>query len=262
MSSAEVQYRVAHGIVRLTLAQPDKLNAMTFAMWSSLPDLVARADADPSVRVIVLEGDGERAFCAGADISQFGAARTGDEAVASYDRAVEAGNRAVASAGKPTVARIRGVCFGGGFGLAMMCDLRLSAEGSRFRIPAARLGLGYGLSSVRTLVQRLGFATTADLLMSARIVGAAEAERLGIVNRTWPAAAFDGEADAYLAMIASNAPLTLKALKRALVELARPEAERDAASVEALVAACFRSSDYREGQAAFRERREPSFHGD
>lgn len=261
MSDASIRYESRQGIAELTIAQPARRNAMTLAMWSSLPDLIARAVDDGSVRALVLTGAGDEAFCAGADISEFGANRTGAEAVMAYDRAVAAGTAALVACAKPTVAVIRGVCFGGGFGLAISCDLRFAQEGARFRIPAGRLGLGYGYKGIRTLVQRLGPGATADIMFSARTLAAEEAKRLGVVNEVWPAAAFAERIAAYLATMAANAPLTLMTAKRALVELAKPEADRDPAAVDALVAACFGSEDYREGQAAFRERREPVFRG-
>jgi enoyl-CoA hydratase/carnithine racemase len=262
MSAGSVRYEVEGGIARLVIDQPARMNAMNLAMWSSLPALMDRAEQDPSVRAVVLTGAGERAFCAGADISQFGENRTGDAAVAAYDTAVTAGNRAIATSRKPTIAVIRGICFGGGLGLAMACDLRFCNAGSRFRLPAARLGLGYGLGGIRLLVQKLGFPATADVVLSARILDAHEAERVGLVNKTWPTETFEAEMAAYLRQLSVNAPLTLMAMKRALTELARPEREQDEAAVEALVQACFRSSDYREGQQAFKEKRDPAFRGE
>jgi enoyl-CoA hydratase/carnithine racemase len=257
-----LDYAAGGGLATVTIDNPERRNAMTLGMWQALPDLVARAGDDPEVRAIVLTGAGDRAFCAGADISQFGEARGSEAAVGAYDRAVAEGDAALARAAKPTIAVIRGACFGGGLGLAMACDLRLARAGARFRFPAARLGLGYGYEGVRTLVRQLGHAVAADLLFSARIVEDAEAERIGLVNRLWPAACFEGEAAGYLAGVAANAPLTLMTAKRALAELTREEAERDRQAVAALVAACFRSADYREGQAAFREKREPVFRGE
>jgi enoyl-CoA hydratase/carnithine racemase len=260
-TAPSIRYEVAHGVAMLTLDQPARMNALTFAMWSSLPGLIATAEADPAVRVIAITGAGERAFSAGADISEFAVKRSGDEAVAAYDAAVAAADHALATAAKPTVAIIVGICFGGGMELAMCCDLRIVASDSRFRIPAARLGLGYGFSSIDLAVRKIGMGPVADLLFSARIVEAAEAFRLGIANQVFDRDSFRTEAAAYLARIAINAPLTLRAIKRALVEIGRPEAERDVGAVDALVAACFGSADYREGQAAFREKRDPVFSG-
>jgi enoyl-CoA hydratase/carnithine racemase len=256
-----IRYESGQGIATLIIDNPSKMNAMTFEMWSSLPSLIAEAEADPAVRVIAVRGAGDRAFCAGADISQFGDKRSNADTVAAYDKAVAAGNTALSRATKPTVAAISGICFGGGFALGICCDLRIASSDSRFRIPAARLGLGYGFRSVDLLARKLGIGTAADLLLTARIIDAEEASRLQIVNSVFERSNFPKEAIDYLAQIAGNAPLTLRAVKRALAELSRPESERDAVAVDALVAACFGSADYREGQAAFREKRNPVFSG-
>jgi enoyl-CoA hydratase/carnithine racemase len=227
-----------------------------------LPELIARAEADDNVRVILLRGAGDKAFCAGADISQFQERRSGPDAVADYERAVSAALEAVAAASKPTVAAIRGICFGGGMALALCCDLRLAAADARFRIPAARLGLGYDFANIARLVHRVGPGTAADFLFTARTVEAVEALALGVVQRVYAADRFAQEAAACVAAIAGNAPLTLTAAKRALRELERPDHERDRTAVDRLVAACFASADYAEGQAAFREKREPRFRGE
>jgi enoyl-CoA hydratase/carnithine racemase len=256
-----IRYEARDGVAHVTLSQPARMNAMTLDMWRSLPAALARADANPTIRVIALAGEGDRAFCAGADISEFGERRTGEAAVAAYGEAVEAANLALAAAAKPTVALIRGICFGGGFGLAMMCDLRLAAADARFRIPAARLGLGYDARSIGQLVARIGMAGVADLLLSARILDAADALRYGILNLAWAPEDFGREAASYVGAMAGNAPLTLQAVKRTLRELTLPETERDMAAAEALVGLCFASEDYKEGQQAFLEKRLPVFRG-
>lgn len=256
-----VRYEAVDGVATLTIDQPARMNAMTLDMWLSVPELIARAEADASVRVIAITGVGDRAFSAGADISEFAEKRSGDAAVAAYDHAVAAADDALGHAGKPTVAVIAGTCFGGGMGIAMHCDLRIAASHSRFRIPAARLGLGYGYAIIDLMVRKLGMGPVADLLFSARIVDATEAFRLGMVNQMFEHDSFRAEAAAYLARIAGNAPLTLRAIKGALVEITKPDFERDVGAVDALVDACFKSADYREGQAAFREKRDPVFKG-
>jgi len=261
MSEPAIVYTIEGAVARLTITQPARLNAITLAMWRSLPGLVARAEADGSARLIVVQGSGARAFSAGADISQFSQQRSAVEAVRDYEAAVAAAMAALANAGKPTIAHIRGLAFGGGLALALCCDLRLAAANARFRIPAARLGLGYAFTGVEALVARVGLDAAADVLLTARILEGQEAERLGLLTKCWTPEAFEAEADAYIAGIAANAPLTLAALKRALIECRKAPAQRDRAGVDALVEACFRSADYREGQAAFREKREPRFAG-
>ena len=258
---AEIRYEAEDGIARLVIDQPGKLNAMTYEMWASLPGLVARAEADAGARAIVVTGAGERAFCAGADISQFGDRRDGEAETLRYDAAYLAGCAALAHAAKPAIAVIRGICFGGGFGLAMSCDIRLARADARFRVPAARLGLGYAYEGVRMLVAKLGPGPASDLLLSARILDCEEALRMGIVNLRWSPERFEAQTRDYIAGLAGNAPLTLRAVKHALSELLRPDGERDVAAVEASIAACFGSADYAEGQRAFKEKREPAFTG-
>ena len=260
--AGQVHYAVEGAIARLTLDQQDKLNAMSLDMWRAVARHVATAEADRAVRLIVVEGAGDKAFCAGADISQFGENRTGEEAVLAYDRAVNDASFALAHATRPTIAAIDGICFGGGMGLAMSCDLRLASSASRFRIPAARLGIGYGYDNVRMLTQRLGFGATAELLFSARIVDAQDAKSLGVLQHVWPAASYADELAAYLAAMAENAPLSLIAAKTALVELEKPESEQNRAAALAAIAACYHSRDYVEGQAAFKDKRKPQFAGE
>jgi enoyl-CoA hydratase/carnithine racemase len=261
MSDGRVDYEVVGGMARLVLNQPKRLNAMSFDMWIALGQLVARAEADANIRAIVVEGAGDKAFCSGADISQFGEKRSSEEAVAAYEEAVRAGLAALAHAQKPTLAVIRGICFGGGLALAMSCDLRLAREGARFCIPAAKLGLGYAHNSLDFVVRRIGLSATADIFYSARQFDAPEAQRLGIANHIWPEADFEAQVEAYLARIAGNAPLTLRALAVSLRELAKPEGARDRRVADEAVAACFASEDYAEGRRAFAEKRAPEFKG-
>ena len=259
MAAGRIVLQKAEGIARLVIDNPARMNAMSLAMWQALPDHVAEAMADPAMRVLVLQGTGGKAFCAGADISEFGRLRVDPEAVARYDAAVDMAMTAVEQAGKPTVALIRGVCFGGGCALALACDLRLADDTSRFRIPAARLGVGYGYDGIAMLLRKLGPSTVAEMMFTARVFSASEAEGRGIVQQIGEGGTFEEDAAAYLARMAANAPLTQQAVKRALLELARPEPDRTAA--DALVAACFASDDYREGQQAFLEKRPPVFKG-
>ncbi len=261
-NTATIHYAVDAGIARLTIDQPGKYNAMNLGMWSMVPDLVARAEANRDVRVLMVGGAGTKAFCAGADISQFGEQRSGGEAAAAYEQAIARAMEALATAGKPTVAAIRGICFGGGLALALCCDLRLAAADARFRIPAARLGLGYDYTNVARLVHRLGRDNAAEILFTARVFDAAEARDRGIVQQVLAAETFEVEVASAVAGIAANAPMTLAAVKRALVELEKPPGDRDVAAIERLVAACFASRDYAEGQAAFRDKREPRFTGE
>ena len=255
-----IVYESSNGIARLTLNQPDKLNAMSYDMWLALADSIERAEADPAIRVMSLIGEGTKAFCAGADISQFQDKRNDPASVKAYEEAVSAAFNALLNANKPSIALIRGICFGGGLALALCCDIRLSDSTARFRIPAARLGLGYAHANIETMVSKIGLNAASDLLLSARIANAQEGLRLGLINQIFTED-FVKQAEDYLSEIATNAPLTLRAIKNSLRELSKPEARRDLASAHALVQACFDSADYQEGQAAFAAKRKPQFQG-
>lgn len=255
-----VRFEATDNIGRLTLVNPAKRNAMSYGMWSAIPELVSRCDADSSIRAIVLTGSGDH-FCAGADISEFGDNRSDEAGAKAYENAVKAANAALLNARKPTIALIRGTCYGGGVGLALACDIRLAREDARFRVPAARLGLGYAFDNVQLVVARIGFAATADLLFSARVFDAAQAERDNLVRKVFASSDFERETEEYLQEIAHNAPLTLVAAKMALVELMKDVSARDLKPVAQAVAECFASQDYAEGRKAFAERREPGFRG-
>jgi enoyl-CoA hydratase/carnithine racemase len=249
------------GVARITFNNPDKRNALSSAMRAALAGALGELQADPDVRVIVLTGAGDRAFASGADISEFGDQRTSPVARAAFDRASAALAEAWAAVEKPVIAMIRGYCIGGGLLTALQSDIRIAAEGSRFGVPAARLGLGYGYGSVKVLVDLVGPSWTSEILFSARQLTAEEALRIGLVNRVVPAERLEAEVAALAGQIQSNAPLTVTACRAAIREAMRDPDVRDLARVAAMVEACFASEDYLEGQRAFREKRPPRFSG-
>jgi enoyl-CoA hydratase/carnithine racemase len=238
-----------------------KHNAMTLDMWRRLPELMSELDRDAAVRVIVLAGDGDKAFISGADISQFEKDRSTADAQALYNAAVEAAYECPTQISKPVIAKIRGICMGGGLGLAAACDLRFAAEDAVFRMPAARLGLGYNFVGLQRFVNVLGAANTADIFFSARKFDARDALQMGFVGKVLPIATFDQEIDAYCAMVAESAPMTLAAAKFTIRQVMRDAAERDLKGVDQRVKACFASEDYVEGRRAFAQKRAPKFQG-
>src|SRR5512134_2108923 len=210
---AELIVRRDGAVATVLFSNPAKMNAMTFDMWSAVPGALAGLDADPSVRAIVVAGDGDKAFISGADISQFEKLRGTAEAQADYNKAVEKAYLAPMQCSKPVVARIRGICIGGGLGFAAACDLRICSEDSIFRLPAARLGLGYSPSGVRRSINLLRPANTTDIFMSARKFDAKEALRMGFVSQVVPVAALEKTVADYCKLVAENAPLTVAAAK-------------------------------------------------
>jgi enoyl-CoA hydratase/carnithine racemase len=162
---------------------------------------------------------------------------------------------------KPTIAMIRGYCVGGGLGLASCCDLRICSDDSRFAIPAAKLGLGYGYTGLKRLVDIVGPSFAKEIFYTARQFDAQEASAMGLVNRVVPAAELESVVKAITDMICANAPLTIKAVKFAVGEALKDESKRNVARVSEMVDACFKSRDYVEGRTAFMEKRKPVFTG-
>jgi enoyl-CoA hydratase len=250
---------VTDGVAAVTINNPAKRNALSSDIRAALPGLLTALQADAGVRVVIITGAGDKAFASGADISEFGDRRTSPAARAEYDRVAAALNEALDGLEKPLIAMIRGFCIGGGLFTALHADIRIASDDSQFGIPAARLGLGPGLPGVTSLISLVGPAAAAEILFSARRYPAADALQMGLVNRVVPAASLREETMSLARAIAANAPLTVAAAKAAI--RAAGQARPDQARVEAMIEACFRSDDYREGQRAFAEKRPPAFTG-
>ena len=240
---------------------PLRRNAVSLDMWAAIPRILASFEADPEIRVIIVAGAGDKAFVSGADISQFEAERASPQANAQYSAVSGAGQAALSRLSKPSIAMISGFCIGGGMAVALSCDLRIAAEGSRFGIPAARLGLGYDFAGVARLVSIVGPAFAKEILLTARHLDTTEAKAIGLINRAVPAADLESITRNTAELIGANAPLTVRASKLAVDEAIKDAEHRDLAKVAAAVEACFASADYAEGRAAFLEKRPPHFIG-
>ena len=240
---------------------PAKHNALSVDMWEAVPAILARAAVDESVRVVVFSGEGEKAFVSGADISQFESERNSHEANKRYSESAAAATRALEQLSKPAIAMIRGFCMGGGMVIALSCDLRVASDDSKFGIPAARLGLGYGYEGVQRLVEVVGPTLTSEILFTARQFPASEALAMGLVNRLTSVEQLEAAVREYADMISANAPLTLRAAKLAIKQTLQDPSRRKLDEVRAAVAACFDSQDYAEGRRAFAEKRKPRFQG-
>ena len=248
-------------IATVTFNRPHVRNAFNLAMWTALPGIIEDLARDPAVRGIVFRGAGDEAFASGADISEFKEQRKDRATAEAYNKRTEAAYHAIESCPKPTVAMIYGFCMGGAVAIAMACDLRFTADTGKFAIPAARLGIVYGLHSVKRLVSLVGPAAAKDILFSARTLDAAEALRIGFVNRVLPAAELAGHTDEYLGKVAENAPLSVQAAKLVVESIVEDGGVAKQAEIARRQIAAFESEDYREGTAAFMEKRRPKFQG-
>jgi enoyl-CoA hydratase/carnithine racemase len=254
------RFKTGH-VGHVVISNPAKFNAMTYDMWCDLPVVMQVFEQDPEIRIIVLSGAGEKAFVSGADITQFESRRSSGDAADQYNAATEAAYASVLGCTKPTLANIRGICMGGGLGLALNCDVRICSDDARFRMPAGRLGLGYGFNGIQRFTEVVGVAHTSDLFYSARIFGAQEALAIGLVKQVVAPEVLADVVGAYAQNVCENAPLTLAAAKRAMLELRKPPQDRNLALVKSMVQACFESQDYIEGRKAFAEKRTPVFKG-
>jgi len=247
-------------VLHIRFNNPAKHNALSMDMWEALPPLLERAAKDGGVRAVVLSGEGGKSFVSGADISQFEDMRAAREAVKKYESVAEAALQGLAEFAKPTIAAIQGYCIGGGLNVAISCDIRLATSDSTFSIPATRLGLGYRYSAMKNLTQLVGPGYAKDIFFTARRFDAAEALRMGLVNRTCEPGGLDALVSEYTTAIAAGAPLTIKAGKAIIREVLK-NGDADLDLSRRLILDCFESEDYIEGRRAFMEKRKPIFKG-
>ncbi len=256
----DVLLHVSDHVATITFCNERRFNAMSLSMWLKLGDLLETLNQDASIRALVLRGEGERAFVSGADISEFGEQRNDPASVANYDHAVARAQGALAKFASPVIAAISGICYGGGLGLALACDLRYGSESAKFRMPAARLGLGYAFGGVKRMMAVLGPAKASEVFYTAKVFDAAQAQALGLLNGV--GGDVFAQAQEVASLIAQNAPLTIKAAKMAFNAALNGSNEKELALVDEAVKGCFKSKDYLEGRAAFAEKRSPLFVGE
>jgi len=252
---------IKDGIGWLTFNHPERHNAVSLEMWKGLGDALEAFHTSSEVRVIVMKGAGGKAFVSGADISEFDRHRANAEQRKRYAEISSRGHQWLARTEKPLIAMIDGYCIGGGLAIALNADLRFATPSSQLGIPAAKLGLGYEYAGVAALARLVGPSNARDLLFSARFIRADEALRLGLVNFVVPGEELEERVRSYAATVAGNAPLTVRAAKRAIDVFERYTQLPEAGEVAALVDACFNSEDYKEGRRAFAEKRKPAFRG-
>ena len=255
----DVLYAVRDPIAWITLNRPEAMNAISDSVRTALPELIARAEADDSVRVMVISGAGERAFCAGADVKGFNAVeslvqfrqtRAHAHWIGAFDRAR-----------KPIIAAIHGYCLGGGLEIAMACDIRIAAEGAKFALPEVTRGTIPGAGGTQRIARLIGLGRALDMVLSAEQMSAEDALRVGLISRLVPRAELMTAAETLAKRVASHAPLAVLLAKEAV----RGSLDTDLPAglrVEADLAALITSTEDRiEAGKAFREKRKPVFKG-
>src|SRR3984957_128022 len=260
-ADGKILQKIDDGVGVITFNNPEKRNAMSLDMWEGVGSALIELRDDPDVRVVILRGAGDKAFVSGADISQFEKNRHNAEASEEYSRRSAAQRALLADFPKPIIASIRGFCLGGGMQVAMSADIRIASENSQYGIPAARLGIAYGYDGLKNLVSLVGPSWARLLMYTGMKIDAAEAVRIGLVDRVVPDTELWNATMEIARTISGNAPLAIKAAKITIATGLKDPAERDMDAIKQAGIDCMDSEDFREGRRAFMEKRKPEFRG-
>lgn len=248
-------------VATVTLDNPQKLNALSVAMWRELARVMNELSADDALRCVVIRGAGERAFAAGADIAEFAQVRTTRTQGKVYHREhVHGALKAVAECRHPVVAMIHGPCVGGGLEIACQCDLRISGESGRFGVPINRLGFSIAYDELAAVLPVVGRAAALEILLEGRVLDAREAYAKGLLTRVVPDNKLADETRATVERICAGAPLAARWNKQFIRRLTPHASPPTAEEIEASFA-YFDTEDFREGFAAFMQKRKPRFTG-
>ena len=244
----------------LEINRPDRRNAIDHRMWREIPLTLDWLCGHADLRCIVLHGAGERDFSAGADISEFDTVRDDPVTARDYEASNATAFRAVRFCPVPVIAMIRGVCFGGAFGLAAAADMRLASHDTVFGVPAGRLGLAYPVDAMADIVEAIGPQSARMLLYTGRRMTAKEALSAGLLLTACHASDLQTEMERLADDVCANAPLSNRASKAA-IRAALSTGSEDRMTAFELAETTFASADYAEGRKAFAEKRSPRFSG-
>ncbi len=245
------------GIARLTLSQPARRNALNAEMWAALPRLLGEIQSDKNLRALIVTGSGDH-FSAGADISEFETLYATPESAAKISADIQQGFDALAAVTVPTIAMIRGACVGGGCGIALCCDIRIADSTSKFAITPTKLGLVYPFGDIARLIDAVGVANANEILLSARVVNAKPAKKMGLIHHVVSVDTLEDEVMAYAKRISALSPESLRVTK-SMISAYRNGQRKDTPETKAQFAAGFSSKDFGEGFRAFLEKRKPKF---
>jgi enoyl-CoA hydratase len=259
-TSDDLLFELRDGVGRITFNRPQARNAFTFAMYERLAQICDQANTNRAIKVLVLQGAGDKAFASGTDINQFRAFKSPQDAL-EYEARIDRVQTALEQCRVPTIAAISGACTGGGGAIACCCDLRIGTRSTRIGFPIARtLGNCLSMASISRLTALVGPARVKDLIFTARLVGAEEAAAIGLLNEVVEDLdALNKRAGELATAVAGNAPLTLAATKQALARLMRRLTREEG---EDLILMCYMSRDFREGMDAFLNKRPPQWSGE
>lgn len=254
----DVLFQRDGAVAWITFNRPEVRNSMTFEMYERIVEICDEVEADPDIRVMVLQGAGDKAFVSGTDISQF-QAFTRPEHALEYEARIDRVLGRLEGVARPTVALIRGFAVGGGASMSLACDMRYCTPDARFGVPIARtLGNCLSTNNYSRLVDLVGAARAKEIIFTARLVTAEEAKAIGFVNEIIEPEAIEGRVREVAAQIAANAPITIQVTKEAIRRVLyhrRPPRSED------LVLRAYMSEDFREGVSAFLEKRKPVWRG-
>lgn len=251
-----------NGIGRIIFRNPDRRNAITQAMWADLAAAAKSFAADADIRVVIIRGEGELAFSAGADISEFDNNRREPAQIKAYNETIQEAIEAIEAIPVPVVALVHSLCIGGGTAAAIACDLRYFADDAQFGIPAVRLGVGYDPRWVKRLVDAIGSTNASSMLLTGRRFSAQTALRIGLATEVYPKADLDALVEDIVLDISTNAPLSLRAAKKAIRESLAFDKDRDWITPFEMIEICAHSKDYLRALDAFSEKEKAVFNGD
>lgn len=261
LKSGLIKAKTEDAIGWLIFDNPTKLNALSPGMSEDALSVIEAYDADPAVKVVIMRGDGEKAFISGGDISSFEKTRANAEEAQRAAKIPARLAQKMTDLSKPLIAMIRGYCLGGGMGMALNADLRFASADAQFGIPAALRGVAYAPEGLKKLVDLVGPSVAKDIMFSARRIKADEALRLGLINRVFAPQDIERETIAYARTLCENAPLSIRASKFFINQLGLERAQRDEDTIRDMQRVAANSDDFKEATRSFMEKRKPVFQG-
>lgn len=245
-------------IATIIFNRPEKRNALTHEMWKEIPSLVEDVENDKNIKVLILRGADETSFAAGADISEFKTLRANAEGAKIYNAATHKAERALATMTKPNIAMVQSFCIGGGLEIALACDFRFTDTNGKFGITPAKLGLVYGLTATKQLVDLVGPATAKYILFSGQILDVEHALRVGLVDVVYEPEEIVEKTYEFAQGLCEKAQFTVRSMKE-IISLITSGQTEESERTEYLRTISFDTDDYKEGVQAFLEKRKPKF---